>query len=129
MSSPIQSIITLGTSGIVVDTQCHLSNNLPSIIIVGFANKAVDEAKEHIRGAFADSHIVLPRKRVIINLAVVDVPKADSGFDLVIAVSILVASEQIPDRFSRQQAFIGELDWVKIADSNGEPLVEITRIY
>lgn len=109
MSSPIQSIITLGTSGIVVDVQCHLSNNLPNIIIVGFANKAVDKAKERIRGAFADSHIVLPRKRVTINLAPADVPKADSGFDLAIAVSILAASEQIPDSFNRRQAFIGEL--------------------
>jgi magnesium chelatase family protein len=109
MSSPIQSIITLGTSGMVVDVECSLSNNLPKVIIVGFANKAVDEAKERIRGAFADSHMMLPRKRITINLAPADIPKADSGFDLAIAVSILLASEQIPDTFSRKQAFIGEL--------------------
>ena len=109
MSSVIQSIICTGTTGIIVDIECHLSNNLPNIVIVGFANQAVNESKERIRGAFADSRIVLPRKRVTINLAPADVPKADSSFDLAIAISILVASEQVPTKFTKQEAFIGEL--------------------
>lgn len=109
MSATVQSIISMGSSGIIVDIECHLSNNLPNIVIVGFANKAVDEAKERIRGAFADSHIELPRKRITVNLAPADIPKADSGFDLAIAVAILLASEQIPSSFDRSHAFIGEL--------------------
>ncbi len=109
MSANIHSIITTGSTGTIIDVECHLSNNLPNIIIVGFANKAVDEAKERIRGAFADSHIMLPRKRVTVNLAPADVPKADSGFDLAIAVSILAASQQIPDCLPPNSAFIGEL--------------------
>ncbi|HTB48744.1 MAG TPA: YifB family Mg chelatase-like AAA ATPase [Verrucomicrobiae bacterium] len=109
MSATVQSIIASGTSGTIVDIECSLSNNLPNIIIVGFANKAVDEAKERIRGAFADSRIMLPRKRITVNLAPADIPKADSGFDLAIAVSILLASEQIPDTVTKRQAFIGEL--------------------
>ncbi len=118
MGAQIQSIIAIGTSGMVVDVECHLSNNLPNIIIVGFANKAVDEAKERIRGAFADSHIMLPRKRITVNLAPADVPKADSGFDLAIAVSILAASCQIPASITRRQAFIGELG----LDGNTRPV-------
>lgn len=109
MSSSVQSIIAAGSSGIVVDIECHLSNNLPNIVIVGFANKAVDEAKERLRGAFADSHIELPRKRITVNLAPADIPKADSGFDLAIAAAILLASEQVPPIFDSHQAFIGEL--------------------
>ncbi len=110
MSSSVQGIINNGTSGIVVDIECSLSNNLPNIIIVGFANKAVDEAKERIRGAFADSNLVVPRKRVTVNLAPADIPKADSGFDLAIAVAIMLASEQVSgDLVNKRQAFIGEL--------------------
>jgi magnesium chelatase family protein len=108
MSATVRSVIAAGSSGVVVDIECHLSNNLPNIIIVGFANKAVDEAKERIRGAFADSRIMLPRKRITVNLAPADIPKADSGFDLAIAVSILLADQQLPP-FARQTAFIGEL--------------------
>lgn len=109
MSATVQGIISSGASGTIVDIECSLSNNLPNIIIVGFANKAVDESKERIRGAFADSHIMLPRKRITVNLAPADLPKADSGFDLAIAVAILLASEQLPPMAAGQQAFIGEL--------------------
>lgn len=109
MSATVQSIICTGRTGLIVDIECHLSNNLPNIVIVGFANQAVGESKERIRGAFADSRIVLPRKRVTINLAPADVPKADSSFDLAIAVSILLASGQVTAPFTKQEAFIGEL--------------------
>ncbi len=110
MAATVQSIISTGNSGIIVDIECHLSNNLPNIVIVGSANKAVDESRERIRGAFSTSHIMLPRKRITVNLAPADIPKADSGFDLAIAVAILLASEQILIwRPGKHQAFIGEL--------------------
>lgn len=109
MSASVQSIISTGFGGIVVDIECHLSNSLPNIIIVGFASKSVDEAKERLRGAFANSNVLMPRKRVTINLAPADIPKTDSGFDLAIAVAILAASRQIPVNFGKNQAFIGEL--------------------
>lgn len=110
MSAVVQGLTNSGSSGVVVDIECHLSNNLPNIVIVGFANKAVDEAKERIRGAFADSRIMLPRKRITVNLAPADIPKADSGFDLAIAVSIMLAGEQVAQLPAGQPAaFIGEL--------------------
>ena len=109
MGATVQSIISTGSGGIIVDIECHLSNNLPNIIIVGSASKAVDESRERIRGAFATSHIVLPRKRITVNLAPADIPKADSGFDLAIAVAILLAGGQLLSEIGKKQAFIGEL--------------------
>src|SRR4051794_17088788 len=109
MSAKVHSIIATGSHGTIVDIECHLSNNLPNIVIVGFANKAVDESRERIRGAFATSHIMLPRKRITINLAPADVPKADSSFDLAIAVAILMANGQMALALSNKLAFIGEL--------------------
>jgi magnesium chelatase family protein len=105
----LRSIISKGYGGIVVDIECHLSNNLPNIVIVGFVNKAVDEARERIRGAFACSRILLPRKRVIINLAPADIPKADSGLDLAIAVAIMQANGQLQREINGDTAIIGEL--------------------
>ncbi|HEX5744224.1 MAG TPA: YifB family Mg chelatase-like AAA ATPase [Candidatus Saccharimonadales bacterium] len=110
MAAPVQSIIVNGSAVILVDIECRLSNNLPTIVIVGFANRAVGESKERIRGAFATSRIVLPRKRITVNLAPADIPKADSGFDLAIAVAIMQASGQIgPAAWRGRPAFIGEL--------------------
>lgn len=107
--SKVQSIISLGSDGIIADIECHLSNSLPGVVIVGFANKAVDEAKERIRGAFANSHLQLPRKRITINLAPADVPKDGSSFDLAIAAAVLQSAEQIKHRFTTDEALLGEL--------------------
>lgn len=109
MSALVKGVTVSGSSGVIVDIECSLSNNLPNIVIVGFANKAVDEAKERIRGAFADSRIMLPRKRITVNLAPADIPKADSGFDMAIAVSILLSSEQVDSKNIKDSVFIGEL--------------------
>jgi magnesium chelatase family protein len=109
MANTVQGITTSGSSGTIVDIECHLSNNLPNIVIVGFANKAVNESRERIRGAFATSRIMLPRKRITVNLAPADIPKADSGFDLAIGVAILLASGQVMAEVNKRRAFIGEL--------------------
>jgi magnesium chelatase family protein len=105
----LQSIITLGSDGIVADIECHLSNSLPGIVIVGVANKAVDEAKERIRGAFANCGLQLPRKRITLNLAPADVPKDGSSFDLAMAAVIMVAAGQVKHRFTTDEALLGEL--------------------
>ncbi len=109
MAMAIKSLITIGAAGLVADIECHLSNNLPNIVIVGCASKAVDEARERLRAAFANSGMQMPRKRIVINLAPAEIPKADSGFDLAIAVSILLASAQLPPSNLNDTAFIGEL--------------------
>ena len=104
----IRSLTEAGQSGLVIEIECQVSNNLPSIVIVGYANKAVDEAKERIRGAFDSSNVSLPRKRITINLAPADVPKESTGFDLAIATAILSANGQCP-RLPDNCAIMGEL--------------------
>ena len=104
----VKSLVETGQNGLVVDIECHLSNGLPNIVIVGYANKAVDEAKERIRSAYASSKLTLPRQRITINLAPADVPKESTGFDLAIATSLLYASRQA--KFPLEQtAIMGEL--------------------
>lgn len=99
-----------GLEGTLVDVECHLSNNLPTIVIVGFGNRSVDEAKERVRGAFANSGLVLPRKRITINLAPADIPKDGTSFDLAIAAAILLAaSADQPHINLKQTVIIGEL--------------------
>lgn len=109
MSARVKSFVTVGMQSVPIDIECHLSNSLPNIVIVGCANKAVDEAKERLRGAFSNSHLQLPRKRISINLAPADLPKTESSFDLAIAASILLANEQLKNPATDKCAFMGEL--------------------
>jgi len=104
----VRTIVETGFSGIVAEIECQTTNGLPSIIIVGFATKAVDEAKERIRSAFSSLPTDFPKKRITINLAPADVPKEHTSFDLAIAVSILEASQAIPP-VPTDSTFFGEL--------------------
>jgi magnesium chelatase family protein len=106
---PIQTILTNGSSGILIDTECQLSNGLPGITIVGLGNKAIDESRERVRSAFASSQIPMPRKRITINLAPADVPKESSSLDLAIAMAILQADGQLQQPLPAKAAVIGEL--------------------
>lgn len=91
----IKSIIEHGGSGLIVTIECHISNSLPTIVVVGFANRSIDEARERIRGALASSKIPIPRKRITLNLAPADIPKEGSGFDLPMLLAILASSGMI----------------------------------
>jgi magnesium chelatase family protein len=105
----ILTIIESGLRGTIIDVECHLSNGLPGMVIVGAAGKAVDEARERLRAAFASSATPLPRKRITINLAPADLPKDGASFDLPIAASILTASGAGRFQFPPKTLIIGEL--------------------
>ncbi|MBA2278944.1 YifB family Mg chelatase-like AAA ATPase [Candidatus Saccharibacteria bacterium] len=110
MGVAVRSLIEQGMDGTVVEAECHLSNNLPNIVIVGVANKAVDEARERLRGAFTSSKLNLPRKRITLNLAPADIPKDGSSLDLAMAAAILQATQQIKlDEAFNSALFFGEL--------------------
>lgn len=105
----IQSVLDSSMGAVIVDVECSLSNSLPNIAIVGFANKSVDEAKERIRGALAASGIKLPKKRITINLAPADIPKEGSSFDLPILTAILFSGKIITSSPGEKAVMIGEL--------------------
>ena len=89
------SAFSQGYSSQIVDVECDSSNSLPGIVIVGLTSKAVDEAKERIRSAIRNSDLQLPAQRFTLNLAPANIPKSGTGFDLAMAVAILIASGQI----------------------------------
>ncbi len=105
----IKTIMDYGGNAVVIDVECYLSNSLPNIVIVGIANKAVDEAKERIRGAFASSNIKLPKKRITLNLAPADLPKEGSSFDLPMAIAILQQGKLTSSPSPTKTIIMGEL--------------------
>lgn len=107
--SSVNGLMDYGAEGTPVRVECRLSNNLPTIIIVGAANRTVDEAKERIRGAFQTSGIPLPRRRITINLAPADIPKAGSGLDVAMMAAIMLAAGTAGRAPAPEEAFIGEV--------------------
>jgi magnesium chelatase family protein len=110
MTKSIKSIIDYsGVGAVLVDVECHITNGLPAIVIIGHASKAVDEAKDRLRASFAKSQIPLPKKRVTINLSPADIPKDATSLDLAMAVAILFESSQIQIDNPSNCIFLGEL--------------------
>lgn len=108
MVARVHASAPLGLVGLPVEIECDLTNGLPGITVVGLGAKAVDEARERIKSALANSGLKLPRKRITINLSPADLPKDGASYDLAMAVAVLTASQQITADLSRY-TFAGEL--------------------
>ena len=82
---------------------------LPAFTIVGLADKAVREARERVRAAIVNSGHEFPSKRITVNLAPAYLRKIGPGFDLPLAIAILVASDQLEPDAVEGTAIVGEL--------------------
>ena len=109
VTAKIYSAAHIGFDGRLIEVECDASNGLPNIIIVGLANKAIDEAKERMRSSIKNSDLVMPRKRITLNLAPADLPKDGSCYDLPMAVAVLATSQQIGSALLNDSLFVGEL--------------------
>ncbi len=85
------------------------SSGLPAFTIVGLADKAIREARERVRSAMTNSGHTFPQGRITVNLAPAYLRKIGPGFDLPLAVALLVASEQLEAEAIEGCAIIGEL--------------------
>ena len=105
----VQTRASAGIKAPSVNVEAHISNGLPSLSIVGLAEKEVKESRDRVRSAILNSQFEFPIRRITINLAPADLPKQGGRFDLAIALGILAASKQIPKDTLGDYEFIGEL--------------------
>ena len=75
MLAKVNTISNIGLDCRPVVVEADMSNGLPGFIVVGMANKAVDEAKERVRSAIKNSNLNLPPRKITLNLAPADLPK------------------------------------------------------
>ena len=107
--SVVYSRALAGIEAPLVQVETHLSNGLPAFHIVGLPETAVRESKDRVRCAILNSHFTFPDRRITVNLAPADLPKAGGRFDLSIALGILSASGQLPADALQRHEFLGEL--------------------
>lgn len=95
MLARVRSAVVIGVDAHPVDVEVDLANGLPSFTTVGLPHGAIKEGRERVSAALTNSGFELPLRRITVNLAPADVPKAGSAFDLPIAVGVLIASDQL----------------------------------
>ena len=99
----------IGLDGAPICVEVDISSGLPKTTIVGLPDAAVDEARERVRSAIRNAGAGFPTKRVTVNLAPAHIRKEGAGYDLPIAVGMLVATGQICESAVRDTLFMGEL--------------------
>jgi magnesium chelatase family protein len=108
----IARITTFAIDGVEarrVWVEADIRHGLPTFTIVGLADKAIREARERVRSAITNSGHVFPHLRIVVNLAPAYLRKIGPGFDLPLAIAVLVASEQLEPEAVEDCAIVGEL--------------------
>jgi len=99
MLARVRSGALRGIAAIVVEVEVDVSSGLPHTTTVGLPDGAVREGRDRVRAAIRNSGFSYPARRVTVNLAPADVPKAGAAFDLPIALAVLAAAADpvLPD--------------------------------
>lgn len=98
-----------GLDGQIVSVEADLANGLPGTTVIGMGDTAVQQARDRVKAAVVNSGEKWPERKITLALSPASLRKHGSGFDLAIAVAVLVAAEAVSiGRFS-ETVWIGEL--------------------
>lgn len=109
MFSRVLSATILGIECYPVQVEADVSDGLPVFNMVGYLSSQVREAQDRVKAALRNVGILLPAKRITINLSPGDIKKEGSRFDLPIAAAILASLGQIPHKSLENIMMIGEV--------------------
>lgn len=99
-----------GYEGSLVSVEVDLRRGIPAVDIVGLADGAIKESRERMKSAIRNSGYEFPPDRVLISLAPADLKKEGAGFDLAVALAVLVASDENVKVLDGPVLVLGELE-------------------
>ena len=109
MVTRIHTVALQGIETLPVEVQVHLGAGLPAFTIVGLPDNTVRESRERVRAALQSMGILLPPKKILVNLSPADVAKEGSHYDVPIALGLLVALGFLPADMLERCVALGEL--------------------
>jgi len=122
-----RAVALLGLSGSIVEIEADISSQLPQFVLIGLPDAALNEARDRVRAAIANSGCEFPNRRLTVNLSPAALPKHGSGFDLAIAMAVLAAAGLVPDLLGVMPDVPFGCHFRRAVDvSNREPYTEIT---
>ena len=109
MFASVTSATLLGVEGQPVTVEVHVSQGLPSYHVVGLPDAAVRESRERVRAALLSSDLPWQQQRITVNLAPGALRKTGAGFELAVALGLLLAAGELPAGALEGTAVLGEL--------------------
>ncbi|MFA6222515.1 MAG: YifB family Mg chelatase-like AAA ATPase [Desulfomonilaceae bacterium] len=109
MLAQVHSGALVGIDAYPVEVEIDVYNGLPAITVVGLPDSAVKESAARVKSAIVNSGFPFPARRITVNLAPAGLRKEGSGFDLPIALGVLVGLNfLVPEKMDRYM-IVGEL--------------------
>jgi magnesium chelatase family protein len=111
MPATIFSAAVFGLDGEIVEVEVDvLGSGLHRFTLVGLPDTAIKESRDRVSSAIKNSGMKPPHHcgRITVNLAPADLPKNSAVYDVPMALSFLMATEQLKLDV-RKKLFVGEL--------------------
>jgi len=102
------SAINLALNVKTIEVEVDTVIGKPSFVLIGLANRAVEESKERISAALMHCGVRIKPLRTVVNLAPAELKKTSSALELAIAVALLLQYGEI-NIHVQQALFLGEL--------------------
>lgn len=99
----------VGIDGWIIGVEVDVAAGLPVFSTVGLPDSAVKESKDRVKAAIRNSGYEFPARRITVNLSPADIRKEGPGFDLPIALGLLVACGIVALPSDKHYCIAGEL--------------------
>jgi magnesium chelatase family protein len=109
MLAAVRSAAVAGIDAYDICVEVDVARGMPHWMLVGLPAGEVKESRERVSAALANSGFDLPPRRITVSLSPGDTRKAGTGFDLPIAVALLVATEVLSPESVDGLTILGEL--------------------
>ncbi|MDX6265325.1 MAG: magnesium chelatase family protein, partial [Frankiales bacterium] len=104
------SVALVGLVGHPVQVEADLAPGIPGLAITGLPDALLNEARDRIRAAVANSGGQWPTtKKITIGLSPASLPKRGSGFDIALAAAVLAADGVVTEQSLDGVVLLGEL--------------------
>lgn len=104
-----KSIALQGLMGSLIDVEVDIADGIPTYALLGLPDASLQESRDRVRAALVNSGQKWPNKKVTVSLSPAWLPKSGPGFDLAIALALLVADGALPQEPLQATLILGEL--------------------
>lgn len=98
-----------GIESYLATVEVDASTGLPGFEMVGMLNSEVKEAKERVRVALKNAGFSMPPLRITVNISPANLRKSGTAYDLPIAIGLLIAVGELPQKCVEDMMIVGEL--------------------
>ena len=110
MLARLHSVTLEGIEALICEVEVDVSRGgFEKTLIVGLPDAAVKESTERVKSAIINSGYKYPKTQSVVNLAPADTKKAGPGFDLPIALGMLMGQGVLTGPAIKEFVIVGEL--------------------